>query len=162
MPHRGASSLAKQDKSGSACPAWSKCQQKQHGFYACVYWFSTAVSTLSTVSANEDQKCLVKSGKDTVVLTFQRRYTYFAREVYLLWRGKYIFSEITCFTVWLTMTDFTSRIFLFTALLHILCNVFLSSFTVLFCCFWFSSRVHGWQIWIRLAMLGFSEYYFGV
>ena len=68
MPHRGASSFAEQTSPGSACPAWQKCQQKQHSFFACVYRFSTTTKQLSTVSANEEKKCLVKSGKATVTL----------------------------------------------------------------------------------------------
>ena len=48
---------------GSVCPAWQKCQQKQHSFFACVYRFSTTTKLLSTVSVNEEKKCLVKSGK---------------------------------------------------------------------------------------------------
>jgi hypothetical protein len=63
MPHRGASSFAEQTAQGSACPAWTKCQLKQHSFFACVYRFSTTTKQLSTVSANEEKKCLVKSGK---------------------------------------------------------------------------------------------------
>jgi hypothetical protein len=66
MPHRGASSFAEQTSPGSACPAWQKCQQKQHSFFACVYRLSTTTKQLSTVSANEEKKCLVKSGKVTI------------------------------------------------------------------------------------------------
>ena len=39
------------------------CQQKQHSFFACVYWGSTTKKHPSTISANEEKKCLVKSGK---------------------------------------------------------------------------------------------------
>ena len=39
------------------------CQLKQHSFFACVYRFSTTTKQPSTVSANEEKKCLVKSGK---------------------------------------------------------------------------------------------------
>ena len=63
MPHRGAPSFAEQNSPGSACPAWPECQQIQHGFFACVYRFSKTLKQLSTVSANEEKKCLVKSGK---------------------------------------------------------------------------------------------------
>ena len=38
-------------------------QVKQHGFFACVYRFSTATKGVSTDSVNEEKKCLVKSGK---------------------------------------------------------------------------------------------------
>lgn len=38
-------------------------QQKQYGFFACVYGFSTPQHEVSTVSANKEKKCLVKSGK---------------------------------------------------------------------------------------------------
>ena len=41
------------------------CQLKQHSFFACVYRFSTTTKQPSTVSANEEKKCLVKSGKVT-------------------------------------------------------------------------------------------------
>ena len=61
--HHTESSFAEQTAQGSACPAWTKCQLKQHGFFACVYRFSTTTKQLSTVSANEEKKCLVKSGK---------------------------------------------------------------------------------------------------
>ena len=39
------------------------CQVKQHGFFACVYRFSTATKIVSTDSVNEEKKRLVKSGK---------------------------------------------------------------------------------------------------
>ena len=39
------------------------CQQKQHGFFACVYRFSTTTKQPSTDSVNEEKKCLVESGK---------------------------------------------------------------------------------------------------
>ena len=63
MPHRGASSFAEQTAQGSACPAWLRCQPNQHSFFACVYRFSTTTKQPSTVSANEEKKCLVESGK---------------------------------------------------------------------------------------------------
>ena len=37
---------------------------KTVGFESCVYWFSMAFTILSTVSAYEEEKCLVRSGKD--------------------------------------------------------------------------------------------------
>ena len=40
-----------------------KCQVKQHGFFACVYQFSTTLMNVSTDSVNEEKKCLVESGK---------------------------------------------------------------------------------------------------
>ena len=42
---------------------WLKCQEKQHGCFVCVYRFSTTSTNVSTDSANEGKKCLVKSGK---------------------------------------------------------------------------------------------------
>ena len=39
------------------------CQQKQHGFFDCVYRFSTTTKQPSTDSVNEEKKCLVESGK---------------------------------------------------------------------------------------------------
>ena len=44
------------------------CQQKQHGFFACVYQTSTTTKLQSTDSANEEKKCLVKSGKVSPIL----------------------------------------------------------------------------------------------
>ena len=63
MPHRGASGFAERTAQGSACPACPRCQLKQHSFFACVYRFRTTTSKVSTESANEEKKCLVKSGK---------------------------------------------------------------------------------------------------
>ena len=42
---------------------WLKCQEKQRGCFVCVYRFSTTSTNMSTDSANEGKKCLVKSGK---------------------------------------------------------------------------------------------------
>ena len=39
------------------------CQQKQHGFFACVYQIRTTTKQLSTDLVNEKKKCLVESGK---------------------------------------------------------------------------------------------------
>ncbi|MBR1542601.1 MAG: hypothetical protein IJ628_08350, partial [Bacteroidaceae bacterium] len=39
------------------------CQQKQYGFFACVYQISKTNKQPSTDSVNEEKKCLVKSGK---------------------------------------------------------------------------------------------------
>ena len=44
---------------------WLKCQEKQRGCFVCVYRFSTTSTNVSTDSANEGKKCLVKSGKNT-------------------------------------------------------------------------------------------------
>ena len=51
-----------------------------------------ALVTLSTVSANKEKKCLVKSGKDTKLTAKKRRYTASVRSVYLLLVVQYIFS----------------------------------------------------------------------
>ena len=45
------------------------CQQKQHGFFDCVYRFSTTTKQPSTDSVNEEKKCLVESGKVTMPLS---------------------------------------------------------------------------------------------
>ena len=63
------------DKSGlcvSSIPGCIRpdCQQNQHGFFACVYRFSKTTTEVSTDSANEEKKCLVKSGKVTLRRTF--------------------------------------------------------------------------------------------
>ena len=40
-------------------PSEGKCQVKQHGFFVCVYRFSTATKRVSTDSVNEEKKQLI-------------------------------------------------------------------------------------------------------
>ena len=63
-PSRG-SQVCRTSKPGICKSSFSKgkCQVKQHGFFVCVYRISTTLTKPSTVSVNEEKKCLVKSGK---------------------------------------------------------------------------------------------------
>ena len=70
-PSRG-SQVCRTSKPGICKSSFSKvmCQVKQHGFFVCVYRFSTATKRVSTDSVNEEKKCLVKSGKVTTVAIY--------------------------------------------------------------------------------------------
>ena len=79
---------------------------------------------------------------EKIYLLCQRGYTYYAREDILTLPEKYIFLEMAVvlmtlsYYTSLTLIDFTSQIICqFPVLLHLLCNVFLRRFTMLFSCY---------------------------
>ena len=57
--------VCRTSKSWLSVSSVAGCQQKQHGFFACVYRFSMTTKQPSTVSVYEEKKCLVESGKVT-------------------------------------------------------------------------------------------------
>jgi len=65
--------VCRTSKSWLSVSSVAGCQQKQHGFFACVYRFSTTTKQPSTVSVYEEKKCLVESGKVTLIPIKNRR-----------------------------------------------------------------------------------------
>ena len=59
--------VCRTSKSWLSVSSVAGCQQKQHGFFACVYRFSTTTKQPSTVSVYEEKKCLVESGKVNLI-----------------------------------------------------------------------------------------------
>ena len=64
-PSRGNQSY-RTNRPGLRMSSMTAVSTKAVGCETCVYWFSMAFTTLSTVSAYEEEKCLVRSGKDSM------------------------------------------------------------------------------------------------
>ena len=77
-PSRGNQSY-RTNRPGLRMSSMTAVSTKAVGCETCVYWFSMAFTTLSTVSAYEEEKCLVRSGKDISPHTLPSISTYFAK-----------------------------------------------------------------------------------
>ena len=99
-PPRGNQSY-RTNRPGLCMSSMTAVSTKAVGFESCVYWFSMAFTTRSTVSAYEEEKCLVRSGKDIVRSGKDSMWRYLEKYVEIL--GK------VCRDTWQSMWRYLTR-----------------------------------------------------